>query len=343
MEKTVGKQSIRFEEAIHLISAASIAGKKEGEGPLGKLFDKISADPCFGMETWEKAESAMQRSAVETALEKAGMESKAVRFLFGGDLLGQLIATSFGAEELGIPFFGLYGACSTCGESLALAAMTVAAGFGDPVMAVTSSHFGGAEKQFRFPLEYGNQRPLSATWTVTGAGAFLLSKKGGRVRIPEVTIGKVVDYGVKDSLNMGACMAPAAADTIERNLEDLGREPEDYDRIITGDLGYVGKQILLDLLKGRGIVSRSAYGLRHRDFRQGEPGHPFRRKRLRLFRRDPGGPDSAKTHLRRVETGAFRADRRPSLHRELQRGPERAGHRPWRGAGALLGGKIWTI
>lgn len=253
MEKTVGKQSIRFEEAIHLISAASIAGKKEGEGPLGRLFDKISADPCFGMETWEKAESAMQRSAVETALEKAEMESKAVRFLFGGDLLGQLIATSFGAEELGIPFFGLYGACSTCGESLALAAMTVAAGFGDPVMAVTSSHFGGAEKQFRFPLEYGNQRPLSATWTVTGAGAFLLSKKGGRVRIPEVTIGKVVDYGVKDSLNMGACMAPAAADTIERNLEDLGREPEDYDRIITGDLGYVGKQILLDLLKGRGI------------------------------------------------------------------------------------------
>ena len=120
-------------------------------------------------------------------------------------------------------------------------------------MAVTSSHFGGGEKQFRFPLEYGNQRPLSATWTVTGAGAFLLSKKGGRVRIPEVTIGKVVDYGVKDSLNMGACMAPAAADTIERNLEDLGREPDDYDRIITGDLGYVGKQILLDLLKGRGI------------------------------------------------------------------------------------------
>ena len=146
---------------------------------------------------------------------------------------------------------GLYAWCKTA--LVALIAFFGAAGFGDPVMAVTSSHFGGAEKQFRFPLEYGNQRPLSATWTVTGAGAFLLSKKGGRVRIPEVTIGKVVDYGVKDSLNMGACMAPAAADTIERNLEDLGREPEDYDRIITGDLGYVGKQILLDLLKGRGI------------------------------------------------------------------------------------------
>ena len=339
MEKTVGKQSIRFEEAIHLISAASIAGKKEGEGPLGKLFDKISADPCFGMETWEKAESAMQRSAVETALEKAGMESKAVRFLFGGDLLGQLIATSFGAEELGIPFFGLYGACSTCGESLALAAMTVAAGFGDPVMAVTSSHFGGAEKQFRFPLEYGNQRPLSATWTVTGAGAFLLSKKGGRVRIPEVTIGKVVDYGVKDSLNMGACMAPAAADTIERNLEDLGREPEDYDRIITGDLGYVGKQILLDLLKGRGIDIKEQHmdcGIEIFD-RESQDTHSG----------GSGCGCSAVTLAALIlpkltsgeETGAFRADRRPSLHRELQRGPERAGHRPWRGAGALLGGK----
>ena len=248
-----GKQSIRFGEAVHLVSAASVAGKKEGEGPLGKLFDKVSEDPCFGMENWEKAESAMQRAAVETALEKAGLEPTAVRFLFGGDLLGQLIATSFGAEELGIPFFGLYGACSTCGESLALAAMAVAAGFGEPAMAVTSSHFGGAEKQFRFPLEYGNQRPLSSTWTVTGAGAFLLGKKGGKVRIPEVTVGKVVDYGVRDSLNMGACMAPAAADTIERNLKDLGRKTEDYDRIITGDLGYVGKRILLDLLEEKGI------------------------------------------------------------------------------------------
>lgn len=171
MEKTVGKQSIRFEEAIHLISAASIAGKKEGEGPLGKLFDKISADPCFGMETWEKAESAMQRSAVETALEKAGMESKAVRFLFGGDLLGQLIATSFGAEELGIPFFGLYGACSTCGESLALAAMTVAAG-------LRRSGDGRHQQPFRrgrkaVPFSAGVRKPAAAV-------CHLDSDRGGR-------------------------------------------------------------------------------------------------------------------------------------------------------------------
>ena len=181
------------------------------------------------------------------------MQEKEIRFLFGGDLLGQLIATSFGVKELGIPLFGLYGACSTCGEALCLAAMTVAGGFADHVAVVTSSHFGGAEKQFRFPLEYGNQRPLSATWTVTGAGAFLLGKRGGKVRIPEVTPGKIVDYGVKDSLNMGACMAPAAADTIEQNLKDLKRKPEDYDRIITGDLGYVGKRLLLELLEEKGI------------------------------------------------------------------------------------------
>ena len=248
-----GKQSIRFDEAVHLLCAASIAGKKEGEGPLGDRFDQVFEDPFFGKATWEEAESAMQRAALEKVLEKAGMQEKEIRFLFGGDLLGQLIATSFGVKELGIPLFGLYGACSTCGEALCLAAMTVAGGFADHVAVVTSSHFGGAEKQFRFPLEYGNQRPLSATWTVTGAGAFLLGKRGGKVRIPEVTPGKIVDYGVKDSLNMGACMAPAAADTIEQNLKDLKRKPEDYDRIITGDLGYVGKRLLLELLEEKGI------------------------------------------------------------------------------------------
>ena len=151
-----GKQSIRFDEAVHLLCAASIAGKKEGEGPLGDRFDQVFEDPFFGKATWEEAESAMQRAALEKVLEKTGMQEKEIRFLFGGDLLGQLIATSFGVKELGIPLFGLYGACSTCGEALCLAAMTVAGGFADHVAVVTSSHFGGAEKQFRFPLEYGN-------------------------------------------------------------------------------------------------------------------------------------------------------------------------------------------
>ena len=248
-----GRQSIRFREAPHIISASSIVGKKEGEGPLGKLFDLVCQDPAFGENTWEEAESTMQREAAQTALGKGGLTPGDIRYVFGGDLLGQLIATSFGVEGLNTPLFGLYGACSTCGESLGLAAMTVAAGYADYVMAVTSSHFGGAEKQFRFPLEYGNQRPLSATWTVTGSGAFILGKKGGKVRITGITTGKVVDFGVKDSLNMGACMAPAACDTIYQNLMDFNLQPEAYDRIFTGDLGSVGQQILIDLIKKKGF------------------------------------------------------------------------------------------
>lgn len=252
-DMTIGKQSIQFKEAPHIISAASIVGKKEGEGPLGKKFDLVCEDPGFGEDSWEEAESTMQREAAQTALGKAKLLPSNIRYVFGGDLLGQLIATSFGVEDFDIPIFGLYGACSTCGESLSLAAMAMAGGYGDYMMAITSSHFGGAEKQFRFPLEYGNQRPLSATWTVTGSGAFVLGKKGGKVRITGVTPGKVVDYGVKDSLNMGACMAPAACDTIYQNLMDFNRQPEDYDRIITGDLGYVGQTILIDLLKEKGF------------------------------------------------------------------------------------------
>ena len=162
-------------------------------------------------------------------------------------------------EELQIPVFGLFGACSTSGEALALAAMTVAAGYGDLVLAATSSHFGSAEKEFRFPLGYANQRPLSSTWTVTGSGAFLVGKKKSRVRISGVTIGKIVDYGLKDSQNMGACMAPAATDTIYRNFQDLGRTQEDYDQVITGDLGYIGQSILFDLMKSRGYDIRKKH------------------------------------------------------------------------------------
>ena len=156
-------------------------------------------------------------------------------------------------EELQIPLFGLFGACSTSGEALALAAMAVAAGYGDYMLAVTSSHFGSAEKEFRFPLSYASQRPLSAQWTVTASGAFLIGKRKSHVRITGITVGKIVDWGLKDSQNMGACMAPAACDTIIRNLEDFGRTPEDYDRIITGDLGYVGQSILFDLMRNQNV------------------------------------------------------------------------------------------
>lgn len=253
MEQMKGKQSIAFAKAPHIIASASVVGKKEGEGPLGNAFDLICNDDRFGEENWEKAESTMQSEAIRMALGKAGLLKSQIRFLFGGDLLGQLIATSFGVEDLDIPLFGLYGACSTCGESLGLAAMAVAGGYADYAAAVTSSHFASAEKQFRFPLGYGNQRALSATWTVTGSGAFLLAGKGGKARISGLTVGKVVDFGVKDSQNMGACMAPAACDTIYQNLMDFGRQPSDYDKIITGDLGYVGQTILIDLLKEKGF------------------------------------------------------------------------------------------
>ena len=237
MSVMMGQQSLQFEKAPHIVSAASIVGKKEGEGPLGSHFDLICEDPMFGEENWEKAESTLQKEAVQTALGKAGLLPFQIRYLFGGDLLGQLIATSFGVADFQIPMFGLYGACSTCGESLTLGAMAVSAGYADYAAAVTSSHFASAEKQFRFPLEYGNQRPLAASWTVTGGGAFILASKGGHARITGATPGKVVDFGVKDSLNMGACMAPAACDTIYQNLMDFNRQPEDYDKIITGDLG----------------------------------------------------------------------------------------------------------
>ena len=176
----------------------------------------------------------MQKEACVLALGKAHMDAKHVRYLYGGDLLRQGIATSMGVEELQIPMFGLYGACSTSGEALALSAMSVAAGYGEYMLAVTSSHFGSAEKEFRFPLGYASQRPLSASWTVTGSGAFLVGRQKSHVRITGVTVGKIVDYGLKDSQNMGACMAPAAADTILTNLKDFGRSPTSYDRIITG-------------------------------------------------------------------------------------------------------------
>ena len=253
MSQICGMSSIQFDKAPHIISAASVVGKKEGEGPLGKLFDLVGDDPMFGEDNWEKAESTLQKEAAQMALGKAGLLPTQIRYLFAGDLLGQLIATSFGVVDMNIPMFGLYGACSTCGESLSLGAMAVAAGYGDYVLALTSSHFASAEKQFRFPLEYGNQRPLAATWTVTGSGAFVLAPKGGKARITGVTTGKVVDFGVKDSMNMGACMAPAACDTIYQNFMDFNRQPEDYDKIITGDLGYVGQKILIDLLKEKGF------------------------------------------------------------------------------------------
>ena len=249
----IGEQSLTFPNDVYISSSASVVGKKEGEGPLGNAFDMICQDDKFGEDTWEMAESTLQKEALSLALGKAGVKPEDVRYLFAGDLLGQNIATSFGLMDYEIPLFGLYGACSTAGESLSLASMCVGAGYAKTVAALTSSHFASAEKQFRFPLEYANQRPVSATWTVTGSGAFLLSGKKGDVRITGITTGKIVDMGIKDSMIMGAALAPAAADLIAQNLDDFKRSPQDYDKIVTGDLGYVGQEILINLLKKKKI------------------------------------------------------------------------------------------
>ena len=260
MGQMKGKASIEFEHPPVIISAGSVVGKKEGEGPLGSLFDEVELDDMFGMDNWEQAESTMQKKTADLVIEKGGIRKGDLRYLFAGDLLGQLIATSFGTVDLEIPLFGLYGACSTMGEALGLGAMAVNAGYADQVMSMASSHFATAEKQFRFPLAYGNQRPMSSTWTVTGCGAVVIGKEGqpGLAKITAFTAGKAIDIGARDSMNMGAAMAPAAFHTIEQNLEDLGTDETWYDRIITGDLGEVGTQILLDLMekKGRSLKER---------------------------------------------------------------------------------------
>lgn len=258
MNQKLGRASVRLERPVYILNSASVVGTKEGQGPLGLLFDKVGRDDMFGCKTWEEAESALQKEAVGLALEKAGLRPEDISYIFAGDLLGQSMATSFGISSYQIPLLGVYGACSTCGESLALGAMSIAGGFADKVACVTSSHFASAEKEFRFPLDYGSQRPLSATWTVTGSGAFVLTDEpegGGRkarARISAMTVGKVVDYGLKDSMNMGACMAPAAASTLEQHFTDFAGQPEEYDKIITGDLGKVGQRVLIDLLRKQG-------------------------------------------------------------------------------------------
>lgn len=252
----LGRSSIQYDNPIYVVGSGSVVGQMEAQGPLGTLFDEVSEDKddMFGQDTWEKAESMLQQKAIELTLKKTGMKPENMRYLFAGDLLGQLIASSFGVLNFNIPLFGLYGACSTCGESLSLGSMAVAAGFAEHCMCVTSSHYASAQKEFRFPLTYGGQRPLYASWTVTGSAGFVLSSaRKSKVAITGITTGKIVDFGIKDSFNMGCAMAPAACDTIVSNLQDFGRSTQDYDAIITGDLGEFGREALIDLLKERKI------------------------------------------------------------------------------------------
>lgn len=251
--KKQGAQTAALAHPPSFLGCANVVGTKEGQGPLARFFDVISSDDSFAQASWEKAESAMQKQALTLALEKSRLSSVSLDWLFAGDLLNQCISSAYAARGQDIPYFGLYGACSTMGESLALAAMTLDGGFGTYAGAVASSHFCSAERQYRTPLEYGGQRTPTAQWTVTGAGAAILSTEGPGPYITHVTIGKIVDKGITDANNMGAAMAPAAADTIAAHFLDTGRSPGFYDLVITGDLGILGSKLLIDLLGQEGI------------------------------------------------------------------------------------------
>ncbi|AAK80260.1 stage V sporulation protein AD [Clostridium acetobutylicum] len=249
MKKRLGSQTARIDSKPRIVSAVSMVGPKEGRGPLKDYFDIILSDDMNGEESFEKAESNMLYTVITEVIKKSNLTENDIDYLFAGDLLNQITSSSFAARDAKIPFYGLYGACSTMTESLSIAAMIMDGGFADYTIAATSSHFSAAERQFRYPLEYGSQRKPDAQWTVTGAGAMLLARQGDFPYITFVTAGKVKDYGITSPDSMGEAMAPAAVDTIKQHFKDTGRTPQDYDVIATGDLGRVGKKITEDLLK----------------------------------------------------------------------------------------------
>lgn len=277
MKNKLGKQTFIFPLMPRIVGSYSIVGEKEGKGPMAKWFDLILEDDTFGEKTWEKSESKMLKQAILLALQKSGRDKEDVDTVLSGDLINQLMSSSFMARDLAIPFLGLYGACSTMTESMVLGSIMIDGGYASNVLVGASSHYCTAERQFRMPLEHGNQRPPSAQWTATAAGAMLLSAydKGDQavaqgqsltqskdvkeLYITHATVGKIIDAGIKDVNQMGAAMAPAAVDTIIRHLTDTGRNPDFYDLIITGDLGHIGKQIAVDLLSGVGIENTGNY------------------------------------------------------------------------------------
>ncbi|MBR2042520.1 MAG: stage V sporulation protein AD [Oscillospiraceae bacterium] len=252
MAHKIGRQTVIIDSPVGIAAAAAVGSKKEGEGPLRKSFDIINDDSRFGKDTWEKAESKMQELACWKALRKAGLEMGDIDFLFAGDLLNQCIASAFGARGSGVPYLGLYGACSTFSEGCGIASV-FADSFAKNCLAVASSHFCSAERQYRFPLEYGGQRPPSAQWTATAAGAAVISREAGAPFVKAVTFGTVEDLGINDQNNMGAAMAPAAAKTLSQFFRDTYSDPEDYDLIVTGDLGAVGTKLMRELMAAEGF------------------------------------------------------------------------------------------
>lgn len=242
-----------------ILSSAAVGGKMESEGPYGDRFDMHDISGKFGKDTWEQAEAEMQGRALSVAMHKAGLREGDIDLLLAGDLINQCTSSSYGMLSFGIPYFGIYGACSTSAEGLMLSALLLSAGHAGRAAVVASSHFCSAERQFRYPLDYGGQRPPTAQWTVTAAAAFILDAKGSGPRITSVMPGRIVDGGITDANNMGAAMAPAAYDTLRRYFDATGSTPDDYDKIVTGDLGAEGQAILTDLFARDGVVLGGRY------------------------------------------------------------------------------------
>ena len=259
MSRRIGAQTLALDNPPSLLEGASVAGRREGEGPLRRSFDYISQDPYFGEASWEKAESAMLRQCFDLACDKAGIAPSELDFILSGDLLNQCAGSAYALRGLTAPYLGLYGACSTMAESLMLASLLIDGCGAKKVAALTSSHFCSAERQFRFPLEYGSVRPPTSQWTVTGAGALILGDTGPGPYVTFVTPGRIVDAGITDANNMGAAMAPAACDTLTAHFRDTGRTPAYYDAVITGDLGLIGRDIVRELMGMRGIDLGPAY------------------------------------------------------------------------------------
>ena len=257
--KRIGKRTVVLQNPPAIRACACIGGKLEGEGPLAQCFDELCPDSFFGQKTWEKAESAMQQRVVTGALRKAKLKPSDLDYIFAGDLLNQCIGSSFGLREFHIPFYGLYGACSTMGEALSLGAMVVDGGFASRAAALTSSHYCTAERQYRMPVPYGNQRTPTAQWTATAAGCCILDREGEGPYVTHVTCGRIVDKGITDANNMGAAMAPAAYDTLSAFFRDTGTGPADFDLIATGDLGVLGHSLVSGFFQRDGMDLGTKY------------------------------------------------------------------------------------
>lgn len=254
-----GEQTILFRNKPRVLSGYSIVGPKEALGPLDPYFHKRLRKDDFGQKSYEKAECKLHMSAISGAIIQAGLTPKDVEANIGGDLLNQIITSSFSARELDIPFIGMYSACSTFGQALIVGASLIDGGYIETACCSTSSHFSTAERQYRYPLELGTQMTPTSQWTVTGAGCTLLGKSGGKIYVESATIGKVVDFGIEDANNMGAAMAPAAAQTVLRHLADTGRDVSYYDYIVTGDLGIYGSRLFLELLESEEIKAAGVH------------------------------------------------------------------------------------